>query len=83
MAKKYKFVCSLGFADAFGQTLLWLILIVLTLGLAIPFYMYFFLKLIINSTEIIVASDIAENKMTIDDEENKNESIQVNNTLIL
>jgi hypothetical protein len=45
--------------------------------------MYFFLKLIINSTEIIVASDIAENKMTIDDEENKNESIQVNNTLIL
>jgi hypothetical protein len=53
MPKKYKFVCNLGFAEAFGQTILWLILILFTLGLAIPFFAYFFIKLIINNTEII------------------------------
>jgi hypothetical protein len=53
MPKRYKFVCNIGFGDVFKQTILWLILIIFTLGLAIPFFAYFFIKLIINSTEII------------------------------
>lgn len=80
MPKKYKFVCNLGFADAFFQTLLWLILIVLTLGLAIPFFIYFFLKLIINSTEIIEVID-SQSKII----ENKNQETVsiVDNSLII
>lgn len=50
--KKYKFVCSLDFGDVLVQTLIWVVLIVCTLGLALPFFAYFFLRLIINKTEI-------------------------------
>ncbi len=49
---KYKFVCTLGFSDILVQFCVWLVLIVVTLGLAIPFFGYYFIRLIINHTEI-------------------------------
>lgn len=53
MPKKYKFVCNLGFGDVIRQTILWIALTLLTLGLALPFFAYFFFKLIINNTELV------------------------------
>jgi hypothetical protein len=50
--KKYKLVCTLDFGDVFAQTLIWLFLCVITLGIALPFFAYFFLRLIINKTEL-------------------------------
>jgi hypothetical protein len=34
------------------QTLLWLLLVVVTVGLATPFFAYYFIRLILNRTEI-------------------------------
>lgn len=50
--KKYKLVCSLDIADVAIQTLIWIAVSVFTFGLALPFFFYFFLKLMINRTEI-------------------------------
>jgi Kef-type K+ transport system membrane component KefB len=50
--RKYKLVSTLGFGDVFAQTLIWLILMVVTLGIAIPFFAYYFVRLLINTTEI-------------------------------
>jgi hypothetical protein len=50
--KKYKMVCTLGFSNVLVQTMIWIVLIVLTLGIALPFFAYFFLRLIINKIEI-------------------------------
>lgn len=52
MAAKYKFVNKLGFGEIFVQALIWVVLIVVTFGLATPFFAYYFLKLIINNTEL-------------------------------
>lgn len=52
MMKKYKMVCTLDFSDVFVQSIIWIVLIVITLGIALPFFAYFFLRLIINKTEI-------------------------------
>jgi len=49
---KYKLVNTLNIGDVLVQTLVWLVLVVFTLGLALPFFAYFFLRLIINKTEI-------------------------------
>ena len=49
---KYKFVNKLGFGEIFVQALIWVVLIVITFGLATPFFAYYFLKLIINNTEL-------------------------------
>jgi Kef-type K+ transport system membrane component KefB len=50
--KRYKLVSSLSFGDVFLQTLIWLVLIVITFGIAIPFFGYYFLRLLINTVEI-------------------------------
>ena len=49
---KYKLVCTLDLGDILLQFLLWLILIAITVGFAIPFFTYYFIRLIINHTEI-------------------------------
>lgn len=49
---KYRLVNTLNIGDVLVQTLIWLVLVVFTLGLALPFFAYFFLRLIINKTEI-------------------------------
>ena len=50
--KRYKLVCSLNFGDVLIQTLIWIVLVVCTFGVALPFFGYYFLRLIINKTEL-------------------------------
>jgi hypothetical protein len=50
--KKYKLVNTLNFGDVLVQTVLWILLTLVTFGIALPFFGYFFIKLIINKTEI-------------------------------
>ena len=50
--RKYKLVSTLGFGEVFLQSLVWLVLIVITLGIAFPFFAYYFFRLLINTTEI-------------------------------
>jgi hypothetical protein len=50
--RRYRFVCSLDYRDVLVQTLLWLLLVLATVGLAAPFFAYSFVRLIINRTEI-------------------------------
>jgi hypothetical protein len=50
--KRYRLVCSLDLRDVVGQTLLWLLLVLLTAGIAAPFFVYYFVRLIINRTEV-------------------------------
>jgi uncharacterized membrane protein YjgN (DUF898 family) len=50
--QRYKFVCTLDFADVFIQTVIWVVLLLVTFGLATPFFMYYFIRLIINKTEM-------------------------------
>ena len=50
--KKFKFVCTLDFGDILVQTIIWIVLAVCTLGLALPFFAYYFLRMIINKTEL-------------------------------
>lgn len=49
---KYKLVNTLNLGDVIVQTLIWLVIVVVTFGLAFPFFAYYFLRLIINKTEI-------------------------------
>lgn len=50
--RRYKLVSTLDFGDVFVQALIWLILIVITFGIALPFFAYYFFRLLINTTEI-------------------------------
>jgi Kef-type K+ transport system membrane component KefB len=49
---KYRLVNTLNLGDVLVQTIIWLVLVVVTFGLALPFFAYYFLRLIINKTEI-------------------------------
>ena len=37
---RYRLVCSLSFRDVLLQTILWMLLVVVTVGLAAPFFAY-------------------------------------------
>ena len=50
--RRYRLVCSLDYRDVLLQTLLWLLLVIVTVGLAAPFFAYYFVRLIINRIEI-------------------------------
>ena len=50
--KRYRLVCSLDYRDVLVQTLLWVLLVLVTVGVAAPFFAYYFVRLIINRTEI-------------------------------
>lgn len=50
--RKYKLVCKTSFADILLQIILWTILIMITFGLAAPFFIYYIIRMIINQTEI-------------------------------
>lgn len=52
LVAKYKLVNTLNLGDVILQTLVWIIITVLTCGLALPFFAYYFIRLIINRTEI-------------------------------
>jgi hypothetical protein len=50
--KRYQLVCSLDYRDVLIQFLLWMLLVLVTVGMAAPFFAYYFIRLIINRTEI-------------------------------
>ena len=50
--KRYRLVCALDYRDVLVQFLLWLLLVLVTVGLATPFFAYYFVRLVINRTEI-------------------------------
>ena len=50
--KRYAMYCNVSIGDIFAQTVIWFVLAIITFGLASPFFMYYFVKLIIDSTEI-------------------------------
>jgi Family of unknown function (DUF6693) len=50
--KKFKIVNHLNFGDILLQTILWTVLTVVTAGLALPFFAYYFVRIILNTTEI-------------------------------
>ena len=56
---RYKFVCSLNSRDVLLQTFLWMLLVIVTVGIAAPFFAYYFVRLIINRTEIHEVADAA------------------------
>lgn len=45
--KRYKLVCSLNSRGVLLQTALWILLVVVTLGVAAPFFAYYFVRLIV------------------------------------
>ncbi len=49
---RYKLVNTLNLGDVLVQTLIWVVLTIVTFGLALPFFLYYFLRLVINKTEI-------------------------------
>jgi uncharacterized membrane protein YjgN (DUF898 family) len=57
--RRYRFVCSLDYRDVLIQTLLWLLLVLVTVGLATPFFAYYFVRLIINRTEMHEVAEIS------------------------
>jgi hypothetical protein len=50
--KKYRLVCTLDWRDVLVQTLLWMLLVLLTVGIATPFFVYYLVRLVLNRTEI-------------------------------
>jgi hypothetical protein len=57
--KRYRLVCSLSSGDVMLQTLLWTLLVIVTVGIALPFFAYYFIRLIINRTEIHEVPELA------------------------
>ena len=53
--KTYKFRCDLNVNDIFGKLVLWVLLCVVTLGLASPFFYIYLARLVINNTEVYEA----------------------------
>jgi membrane protein YdbS with pleckstrin-like domain len=49
----YKFRCRIGFWQMIGHLILWLVLILVTLGIGAFFFGYSFQKLVINHTEVV------------------------------
>ena len=50
--KKFKFVSTLKFGDIMLQMAVWIFLTLITCGIALPFFIYYFVRIFINSTEI-------------------------------
>jgi len=50
--KQYEIVCTLKFGDIFFEVLFWTFAIVVTFGLATPFFLYYFVRTILNATYI-------------------------------
>ena len=49
---KYRLHSILNFSDILMQTIFWIVLVIVTFGLALPFFAYYFIRLIIDTTEI-------------------------------
>lgn len=50
--KQYEIVCTLKFGDIFREWFFWTFMTVITFGLATPFFLYYFVRTILNATYI-------------------------------
>ena len=53
--KRYKFKFDLNINDYIGKIVLWVLLCIITLGLATPFLYIYLARLVINNTEVYEA----------------------------
>ena len=51
--RRYRFVSHLHIGHVLLQTIIWLALSIVTFGVALPFFAYYFVRLVINTTEVI------------------------------
>lgn len=58
--------CDFGLAEALGQLLIWVVLTVLTFGLALFVLPYYFLKAPINKTYVLDAAGNAVGRLSVD-----------------
>jgi hypothetical protein len=58
-----RFRCDFGIMETIGQVLIWILLSIVTLGLALMVFPYYFNKVVLNRTEIIDASGRAVGKL--------------------
>lgn len=58
-----KFRCDFGIAETIGQVIIWILLSIVTLGLALFVFPYYFNKVVLNRTEILDAGGRAIGKL--------------------
>lgn len=58
-----KFRCDFGLVETIGQVIIWVLLTIVTLGLALLVFPYYFNKAVLNRTEVIDASGRAIGKL--------------------
>lgn len=51
--------CDFGIAESIGQVIIWILLTIVTLGLALMIFPYYFNKAVLNRTEVIDANGTA------------------------
>jgi len=58
-----RFRCDFGIMETIGQVLIWILLSIVTLGLALLIFPYYFNKVVLNRTEVLDAADNAIGKL--------------------
>jgi hypothetical protein len=58
-----RFKCDFGVTETIGQVLIWILLTIVTLGLALIVFPYYFNKVVLNRTEVIDAGGRAIGKL--------------------
>ena len=58
-----RFKCDFGVVETIGQVLIWILLTIVTLGLALIVFPYYFNKVVLNRTEVLDAGGRAVGKL--------------------
>ena len=58
-----KFRCDFGTVETIGQVIIWILLSIVTLGLALQVFAYYFNKAVLNRTEVVDSSGRALGKL--------------------
>ena len=58
-----RFKCDFGMVETIGQVLIWILLTIVTLGLALIVFPYYFNKVVLNRTEVLDAGGRAIGKL--------------------
>lgn len=58
-----RFRCDFGLAETIGQVIIWILLSIVTLGLALFVFPYYFNKVVLNRTEVLDADGRAIGKL--------------------
>lgn len=58
-----RFKCDFGVMETLGQVIIWILLTIVTLGLALMVFPYYFKKVVLNQTEVLDSSGRAIGKL--------------------